>query len=113
MDSIAAMTRVTMKAMPAPVNARSNRGDRALPPEAKISTAKKATTAQKAENIRGPLTEVRRLRGSPGFWCAKVIPPMRVARCGLPAVLCGVLKGCWQPTAVLQRVEPLVLVYGL
>src|SRR5919107_4451833 len=100
MDSIAAMTRVTMKAIPAAVNARSNRGDRALPPEAKISTAKNATTAQNAENIRGPFTEVRRLRGSPGFWCAKVIPPVRAARCGLPAVMCagpeGVLgvEGC-------------------
>ncbi|GAA3320393.1 hypothetical protein GCM10017710_46090 [Arthrobacter ramosus] len=67
-----------MKAMPAPVKARSKRGVRALPPEAKISTAKKITTPQNAENISGPFTEVRILRGSLGFWSAKVIPPMWV-----------------------------------
>jgi hypothetical protein len=78
-ESIAAMTRVTIKAMPAPVKARSKRGARELPPEAKISTAKNARTAQNAENMRGPLTEVRRLRGSPGFWCAKVFPPVGTA----------------------------------
>src|SRR3712207_1727264 len=46
MDSMAAITRVTMKAIPAAVKARSKRGARALPPEAKITTATKAITAQ-------------------------------------------------------------------
>ena len=55
------------------ISARSNRGERALPPEAKISTPKKTTTAQNAENMSGPLTEVRRLRDAPGFCCAKVL----------------------------------------
>ena len=62
-----------MKAMPAAVNARSKRGVLALPPEAKIRTAMKASTAQNAENMSGPLTEVRILRGSPDFCCAKVL----------------------------------------
>jgi len=72
-ESMAATTRMTMKAIPAPVRARSKRGGRELPPEAKIRTPKKTTTAQKAENMSGPLTEVRRLRGAPGFCCANVI----------------------------------------
>src|SRR5450830_919975 len=94
---MAAITRVTMKAMPAPVKARSKRGALALPPEAKIRTAKKASTAKKAENISGPLTEVRRLRRSPDFCCAKVLSSCRQRRVG---------RGSRDTANVLRGVEP-------
>ena len=62
-----------MKALTPPMKARSKRGERALPPEAKIRTPKKTSTPQNVENMSGPLTEVRSLRGSPDFCCAKVL----------------------------------------
>src|SRR5687767_2380001 len=103
MDSMAAITSVTMKAMPAAVKARSKRGTRELPPEAKISTAKNATTAQNAENMSGPLTEVRRLRGSPGFWRATACPLVRAVDVAPARVMCTCSTAS----------RTLLLVYGL
>jgi len=71
------------EAIPATGKAKSNRGARELPPEAKIRTAKKAMTAQNAENISGPFTEVRSLRGFPGCWSAKMVPLLQAGRGGL------------------------------
>ena len=84
---MAATTRITIKAMPAPMSARSKRGERALPPEAKIRTAKKTSTAQNAENMSGPLTEVRRLARFSGFLLCQGVFLLQPARIGVAVLL--------------------------
>ena len=93
-----------MKVMPAPAKARSNRGDLALPPEAKISTRHEGEDGPEGGKHQGPFTEVRSFARFPWLLVCQIFPP-----CGRmpdrPAVCIACPEGVPPPEQFLRRVE--------